>query len=110
MADWFEEWFDGDYAELYAHRDTTEARRAVELAPEDWQNWLALGRFLDTESRRDIFERARVAPDARTAGRGRSGGTVLAPDRVALARRRLAEAGACYDTARTHAEAEPDCI
>ena len=32
MADWFEEWFDGDYAELYAHRDTTEARRAVELA------------------------------------------------------------------------------
>jgi SAM-dependent methyltransferase len=32
LADWFEEWFDEDYAELYAHRDTTEARRAVELA------------------------------------------------------------------------------
>ena len=93
-----------------ARSDEAESalRRAVELAPEDWQNWLALGRFLDTESRRDIFERARVAPDARTAGRGRSGGTVLAPDRVALARRRLAEAGACYDTARTHAEAEPE--
>ena len=46
MADWFEEWFDGDYAELYAHRDTTEARRAVELAlrvaPE-----LAVGPVLD---------------------------------------------------------------
>ena len=46
MADWFEEWFDEDYARLYAHRDAAEARQAVamalDLAPE-----LAQGPVLD---------------------------------------------------------------
>ena len=32
MADWFETWFDEDYALLYAHRDTEEARQAVARA------------------------------------------------------------------------------
>lgn len=32
MADWFEAWFDEDYALLYAHRDAAEARTAVALA------------------------------------------------------------------------------
>ena len=79
-------------------------RRAVQLAPREWRGWLALGRLLDTESRRDIFERARVAPDARTGGRGlaTTTGTILAPDRVALARRRLEEAGICYEAALTN--------
>ena len=38
MADWFEDWFDADYALLYAHRDAEEASTAVgqilSLAPE----------------------------------------------------------------------------
>jgi len=38
LADWFEEWFDEDYALLYAHRDAEEARlavrRALRVAPE----------------------------------------------------------------------------
>ena len=38
MAEWFEEWFDEDYALLYAHRDEEEARvavgRALRVAPE----------------------------------------------------------------------------
>lgn len=38
MADWFEEWFDEDYAVLYSHRDAEEARvavgRALRVAPE----------------------------------------------------------------------------
>ncbi len=46
MADWFEAWFDEDYALLYAHRDAEEARQAVarilEAAPE-----LAQGPVLD---------------------------------------------------------------
>jgi SAM-dependent methyltransferase len=46
MADWFEDWFDEDYALLYAHRDAEEARLAVErvlhAAPE-----LAVGPVLD---------------------------------------------------------------
>ncbi len=46
MADWFEEWFDEDYARLYAHRDAEEARLAVgrvlRVAPE-----LAEGPVLD---------------------------------------------------------------
>jgi SAM-dependent methyltransferase len=65
LADWFEEWFDGDYAELYAHRDTTEARRAVELAlrvaPE-----LAAGPVLDLGcgSGRHVEVLRRVNPEA----------------------------------------------
>jgi SAM-dependent methyltransferase len=46
LADWFEEWFDEDYARLYAHRDAEEARmavgRALRIAPE-----LAEGPVLD---------------------------------------------------------------
>ncbi len=38
MAEWFSEWFDEDYALLYAHRDAEEARvavgRALRVAPE----------------------------------------------------------------------------
>ena len=32
MADWFEQWFDEDYAALYAHRDAREAELAVATA------------------------------------------------------------------------------
>ncbi|WP_257304631.1 class I SAM-dependent methyltransferase [Geothrix campi] len=32
MANWFEAWFDEDYALLYAHRDAEEARQAVSQA------------------------------------------------------------------------------
>ncbi len=46
MAEWFEHWFDEDYALLYAHRDEAEAREAVatalKAAPE-----LASGPVLD---------------------------------------------------------------
>jgi len=46
LADWFEEWFDDDYALLYSHRDAEEARlavgRALRVAPE-----LAEGPVLD---------------------------------------------------------------
>jgi SAM-dependent methyltransferase len=38
MADWFEDWFDEDYALLYAHRDAEEAQlalaTALQVAPE----------------------------------------------------------------------------
>ncbi len=30
MGEWFEDWFDADYAALYAHRDRREASRAVD--------------------------------------------------------------------------------
>lgn len=46
MADWFETWFDEDYALLYAHRDAEEARRAVALAL-DTAPELAAGPVLD---------------------------------------------------------------
>lgn len=32
MREWFRDWFDADYAALYAHRDAAEAARAVETA------------------------------------------------------------------------------
>lgn len=46
MADWFESWFDEDYALLYAHRDAEEARRAVALALREAPE-LATGPVLD---------------------------------------------------------------
>lgn len=46
MADWFETWFDEDYALLYAHRDAEEACRAVDLAL-DGAPELARGPVLD---------------------------------------------------------------
>jgi len=46
LAEWFESWFDEDYALLYSHRDEEEARvameRALRVAPE-----LATGPVLD---------------------------------------------------------------
>ncbi|GLH71903.1 methyltransferase [Geothrix limicola] len=46
MSEWFERWFDEDYARLYAHRDAEEARvavhKALRVAPE-----LAEGPVLD---------------------------------------------------------------
>jgi SAM-dependent methyltransferase len=32
MGEWFQDWFDGDYAVLYAHRDAEEAALAVQTA------------------------------------------------------------------------------
>lgn len=46
MADWFETWFDEDYALLYAHRSADEARVAVELALREAPE-LAQGPVLD---------------------------------------------------------------
>ncbi len=46
MGDWFEEWFDADYARLYAHRDAAEARDAVATALREAPE-LARGPVLD---------------------------------------------------------------
>ncbi|WP_243316419.1 class I SAM-dependent methyltransferase [Geothrix paludis] len=46
MADWFETWFDEDYALLYAHRDAEEASLAVALALREAPE-LAVGPVLD---------------------------------------------------------------
>ena len=32
MEEWFKDWFDGDYAAIYEHRDQSEAERAVAMA------------------------------------------------------------------------------
>ncbi|MBS1765935.1 MAG: class I SAM-dependent methyltransferase [Acidobacteria bacterium] len=46
MADWFEQWFDEDYAALYAHRDAREAELAVATALREAPE-LASGPVLD---------------------------------------------------------------
>ena len=46
MADWFEQWFDEDYAALYAHRDAREAELAVATALREAPE-LARGPVLD---------------------------------------------------------------
>lgn len=83
-------------------------RRAVQVGPQEWKGWLALGRFLDQESRRDILERARVPVDVKSVSRQLPGATQLAPDRLALAQKRLEESVACYDSAATNAPNEPE--
>ncbi len=65
MDEWFKDWFDEDYAALYAHRDEAEARRAVatalRLAPE-----LGSGPVLDLGcgSGRHLVELRRANPRA----------------------------------------------
>ena len=46
MADWFEQWFDEDYAALYAHRDAREAELSVATALREAPE-LAAGPVLD---------------------------------------------------------------
>ena len=72
-------------------------RRAVRADAKGWRAWVALGRYLDAEARRNVAESTRGAagPDG--------GGT----DGVAQARKHVEEAGDCFDKAVANAPAEP---
>jgi tetratricopeptide (TPR) repeat protein len=59
-------------------------RRAVQVAPKEWQCRVALGRFLDREARRSMIDEATDK---------------LVADDVALAQNRMDEAGLCFDRA-----------
>jgi tetratricopeptide (TPR) repeat protein len=82
-------------------------RRAVRSGTSEWKCWLALGRFLDTESRRDISEGATPTPDFKVKNRF-GDESDLAGDRITAARRRLEEAGDCFNRAVTNAPSEPE--
>ena len=80
-------------------------RRAVRASPGEWKCQVALGRFLDAEARQSIYDRPLSLPDP--------GGSPAeaAPDRpssgeVALAQKRLDEAGECLERAVTLAPDE----
>jgi tetratricopeptide (TPR) repeat protein len=83
-------------------------RRAARSGSNEWKCWIALGRFLDAESRRALSENAGTAAEVDTLNRDASAAG-LAVEGVTLARRRLAEAGDCFERAVTNApsEAEP---
>lgn len=83
-------------------------RRAILAGPKEWKCWLALGRFLDAESRRIISEHAKPGSAVKMKGRSSSDSADSAADRVALAQKRLAEAGDCFDQAVTNAPAEAE--
>ncbi|MDB6108950.1 MAG: Tetratricopeptide 2 repeat protein [Pedosphaera sp.] len=97
---------------LQAAGKTEEAesvlRHAIRTDPKEWKCWLAMGRFLDAESRHDISDRAKPVAATKSNGRSSGGPANLAPDRVALAQKRLAEAGDCFDQAVTNAPAEAE--
>ncbi len=82
-------------------------RRAVQLEPKEWKCWLALGKFLDSEARRDISQRSKPAATGRGA-KAASSSTELASDRVGLGRKRLEEAEVCYNAALTNAPSEAE--
>ncbi len=65
MAEWFEDWFDADYAALYAHRDAGEAARAVETALREAPE-LGHGPVLDLAcgGGRHLAELRKMNPDA----------------------------------------------
>lgn len=65
MGEWFEDWFDADYARLYAHRDAEEARTAVATALREAPE-LARGPVLDLGcgAGRHLEALARVNPEA----------------------------------------------
>ncbi len=73
-------------------------RRAVQAAPGEWRCHMALGRFLDHESRQSVLEGA--STDAATGK--------LAADDVSLAQKRMDEAGICFDRAVDLAPKEPE--
>jgi tetratricopeptide (TPR) repeat protein len=75
-------------------------RNAVESSPTEWKCRVALGRLLDSEARRDIED----SPQAATA----AGADVPTSDNVALARRRLSEAGDCFEQAAKLAPEESE--
>jgi tetratricopeptide (TPR) repeat protein len=66
-------------------------RNAVESSPKEWKSRLALGHLLDAEARHDIEDGPQAAVDP--------GAELPASDSVALARRRLSEAGDCFEQA-----------
>jgi tetratricopeptide (TPR) repeat protein len=68
-------------------------RRAVQVAPKEWQCRVALGKFLDREARRSMMEGAADKPAA---------------DDVSLAQSRMTEAGECFDRAVALAPKEPE--
>ncbi|MBS1784770.1 MAG: class I SAM-dependent methyltransferase [Acidobacteria bacterium] len=65
MAEWFEDWFDADYAALYAHRDAGEAALAVATALREAPE-LARGPVLDLAcgGGRHLAELRKVNADA----------------------------------------------
>ncbi len=90
---------------------TTEAesvlRRAVRTKPKEWECWVALGRFLDTEARRTVYENPASAAD--DAGNAADAATdKLSPGQVALAKKWTEEAGAVYDKAVAAAPEEAE--
>ncbi len=83
-------------------------RRAVRASPKEWQCWLALGRFLDSESRRAVSGVMAATMAAGPKGAPRGGGAGLGPDSAALVPKRLDEAGACFDQAVASAPTESE--
>jgi tetratricopeptide (TPR) repeat protein len=71
-------------------------RKAVQLAPKNWHCRVALGRLLDAEARRAIYDRPPLAPERPTSVE------------VALAQQRLSEAGDNFELAVTSATNEPE--
>ena len=65
MSEWFEDWFDADYAALYAHRDAGEAALAVATALREAPE-LARGPVLDLAcgGGRHLAELRKVNPQA----------------------------------------------
>ena len=77
-------------------------RQALRASPKSWQCELALGRFLDSRAREDILDRPHTAPSP-----GAISDHPASAD-VALAGKRLDEAGGCFDRAVALAPGEPE--
>ncbi len=79
-------------------------RRAARTAPKEWKCWVALGRFLDAEARRAVYDNPTPAPDENGKVTDASSDKI-SPSQVALARKWSEEAGDVFDKA-VHAAPE----
>lgn len=73
-------------------------RQAVRTAPKEWKCWVALGRFLDKEARRTVYENPTSAAD-NTGNSADATADKLSPAQVAQAKKWTDEAGEVYDKA-----------
>ncbi len=83
-------------------------RRATRTSPGEWRCWVALGRFLDSDARRNLEQPSRPASDGDEEKPSNGASDQPSTGRVALAKHHTEEAGDCFEKAAALAPSESE--